>query len=190
MCASFLLCCTHLIPILLSILGVGFLSAPESFIAGPRWVPWLLGVVLYIPCLYAFSVTPLIAYFVYGEDFWVYGKRFFGGVFGLFFTVYSMLTMCEVVLPMVHTALLGKSGEIEYRVTNPNDSSRHCRGGVQVNFDAGFLYSSLCGVPWDSSRNGIVKGAIIRVQGRASTSGVYYKSFAVGRIAKEPMKKN
>jgi len=190
MCTSFLLCCIHLIPILLSILGVGFLSAPEPFITGPRWIPWVLGVVLYIPCLYAFSVTPLIAYFVYGEDFWVYGKRFFGGIFGLFFTVYSMLTMCEVILPMMHTALLGKSGEIEYRVTNPNDSSRRCRGGVQVNSDAGFLYSSLCGVIWGSSRNGIVKGAIIRVQGRVSTSGVYYKSFAVGRIAKEPMKKN
>lgn len=180
------LCFLGALPLFLKIFGLEFLSAPEAFLALPRWVPWIAGGLVCLPSLYSFSGAPLVAYFVYGEDFWRYAGRFFIGILLFVVTLFSTKAFFEVTMPMVHTAIKGTSGEIEYRITSPYTNSARCRGGFDVNTDAGFLYNSLCGLSWRDRPRSMREGVIIRVQGRASSAGVYPRSFSLGRSGEKP----
>ena len=98
----------------------------------------------------------------------------------MWMTGFSVNMTLGGTLPMLHTALFGEAGVIEYTVTNPRGASSHyeaCYSGIRVNTKV-YGLSNICGVRYET-RKELRKGTRIEVSGRVSKAGVFYKSYRV-----------
>jgi len=105
-------------------------------------------------------------------------------LFAPFMTGFAVNMTLGATLPMIHTAMFGTEGQIEYVVVNKYSTSASHREGCVTGIDVEtkvFGYNSLCGFDWDA-RNNLQKGSVITVSGKASRAGIYYSSFRRGKI--------
>ena len=180
--ANFAFWIAGIIPFFLRPMGVKYLPAPENFIFLPAWSHWVIGFSLTLPFVLFFL---LLAKHSFSEgDVKGFLMLLAMGLFAPFMTGFSVNMTFGATLPMVHTAIFGNEGQIEYVVTNKYSSSASAREGCVRGIDVEtnvFGYSSLCGFDWDARKN-LSEGSVITVSGKASRAGVYYESFRRGRI--------
>ena len=84
-------------------------------------------------------------------------------------------------IPMMHTMIFGISGDIEYRVKSRHGSNYEiCNSSIEVNTPV-FGLQDLCvaGLSGYEGRGSIQKGTRLRVSGKASRAGVFYKSYTI-----------
>jgi len=174
------------IPFILRVFGVDFLPSPEPFLL-PIWLHWVIGTVLALPFA-ILSISVAVGSF---SNFQL--KQGFLCLFVMI--VFPLMTgacinlLLGATIPMLHTAVFGKNGQIEYKMRDFYDGyppyvvNIGCERGIGVETKV-ILHSILCGMtlPKDHglpyNRRAIPrKGAIITVSGRASRTGVFYKSF-------------
>ena len=158
--------------------GVNFIPAPNGFFSEITWLPWAIGGALAAP--FAFFLLRMSVLSI--NDFMGRLYLLATGLFAFFMTGFAVQLSFRVAIPMVHTAINGENGFIEYTVATPTGTEpsfrTNCYSSVEVNVSV-FGYSNLCDVP-NSFRRQLRKESRINVYGRASSTGIFYNRFDLG----------
>jgi len=155
--------------------GVNFIPTPDGFFSDTTWLPWVIGTALAAPFALWFLWMSVIA----KDDF--KGRLFFlaTGLFAFFMTGFAVQLSFRIAIPMVHTAINGENGFVEYTVETPTGTEpslySYCHSSVEVDVNV-FGYSNLCDVP-NNFRQHLRKGSVIKDYGRTSSTGVFYRKF-------------
>ena len=167
------------IPFFVSWGGVYFLPAPDSFLPIPAWSHWLIGGLLALPFGLFLSILAFTGFS--WEDKGALFLGIFSAPFSLFMTGFFVNMTLGGTIPMIHTALYGEAGYIEYRVVRPYGGTYHgqkgCYSAIEVKTDV-FGLSELCGFEYKGGQN-LYKGTKIEVSGKASRAGVFYDGYRV-----------
>jgi len=98
----------------------------------------------------------------------------------IFMTGFSVNVTLGAFVPLIHTTIFGEMGAIEYRVNSPHGSSYlvyNCYAAIEV-YTSVYGLSELCGFEYEG-RGNIQKGTRLKVSGKASRAGVFYKSYTI-----------
>lgn len=168
---------------LIRLFGIYYLPSPDPVIS--VWWFWVFGGLFSFPLaiggaaafLSGISKAPIRSFFV---------SLFVLASLPVIFGAALNITL-GATLPMLHTAVSGQAGQIDYDLQDSYASKTRllCRGGVRVKTGV-YGHSILCGMPLEKNhglrleRDGMPEnGATITVYGKTSVTGVFYTSFEV-----------